>query len=1084
MRVFEGFIATVILSLFLACLAAAPCRAAPQEMLALMQRITALAKEGRYVEAVPLARKLVDEAEKTTGRQSPVTAAALVVLGQALHAQSNMTEAETTLRRALAIREKARGPTHPDVAVVLTALGQIELSQNRLKDAERDISRAIAIDERAFGADHVNTARVLVQLGNLRHRQLREAEALDIFSRALDIFKKASGPTDIMAPLALNNIAEVYKALGRLQPAEERFLQVLDLLEKQHGPDSPHLAPVLNNLGELRREQGRLQEAEQIARRALAIRQKALGPDHPDVAASLNNLALVFSRQGRASEAEGLLVRVLAIHEKAFGPDHPNVAVALNNLADAQAHQGRRKEAEQLFRRSLAIREKSLGPAHLDVAVSLDNLAALIGRDARYAEAEPLARRSLAIREAALGKLHPLVANSLNNLAVIMDRTGRTQDAEPLLKQAVDIHVAALGETHPDVAANYTNLGAHYLEVKDWQHAYDAFTRASSILIGRRATETGEEQSRAELKISGATNPFPGSIVAAYNLAQASDGQKASVLRSQAFEAAQRIGDDQAARAIAGMSARIAAGSGDLSAHVRERQDLTEQARAVDKALIAAISQPSATRNQQTEQALRAQALAIAKQIKELDRLIAVQFPGYSAIVTSTPISIEEVQTQLGPNEALLLFATTSRFTFVWAVTRSDLHWHAASIGSKQLREIVGVLRCGLDDEAWTSEAQAPCAEKLGLQRPPASGEQLPFDLDRAYGLYQALLEPVAKDIEGKELILVPSGPLATLPFEVLLTEKPATGAGQPDLAKAPWLVKRFATTVLPSVSSLRALRQIAQKSKASKPFMGFGNPLLNGNAQSTSDAERARLARLLQSCEQIPQARTSQIAQRGSRSTVALSGGAADIEQLRRQVPLPETAVELCAVANSFAPIKGDVYLANEATETRIKTLSDGGRLAQYRILHFATHGALSGQVHGSIEPGLLLTPPAAGSPTDDGYLSSSEISALKLDADWVVLSACNTAGGEGSNSEAFSGLARAFFYAGSRAILVSHWPVSSDAAVAITTGMIDAMMSHPEIGRAEALRRSISALIAKGPENAHPSVWAPFVLVGNGSP
>ena len=179
---------------------------------------------------------------------------------------------------------------------------------------------------------------------------------------------------------------------------------------------------------------------------------------------------------------------------------------------------------------------------------------------------------------------------------------------------------------------------------------------------------------------------------------------------------------------------------------------------------------------------------------------------------------------------------------------------------------------------------------------------------------------------------------------------------------------------------------------------------------------------------------------------------------------------------------VKGDVYLGTEATEAKIRALSESGRLEQYRMLHFATHGALSGQVNGSIEPGLILTPPAAATQADDGYLSSSEISGLKLDADWVVLSACNTAGGERANSEAFSGLARAFFYAGTRALLVSHWPVGSDAAVAITTGAIDAMASHREIGRAEALRRSLSTLVARGGENAHPSLWAPFVLVGNG--
>jgi CHAT domain-containing protein len=1077
----QGFAAWLIVTALLASLVA-PCQANPQEMLTLMRRITALAQEGRYAEAVGLARKLATEAERTSGGQSLLTATILVVLAQALQAQGETAEAERVLRRALAIREKALGANHPDVAAVLSTLGQIALGQNRLKDAERDTLRAISIDESTLGPDNLNTALARMPLGNLRHRQLREAEALDSFGRALDVFKNSPGQADIMVPVALNNIAEVYKTQGRLLLAEERFLEALGLQEKRHGRDSLYLASTLNNLGELRRLQGRLQEAEQLARRTLVIREKALGPDHADVAASLNNLALVFTREGRAPEAEGLLVRALAIQEKAFGPDHPIIAIALNNLADAKAHAGRKKEAEGLFRRSLAIRERSLGANHLDVAVSLDNLVALISDDEHFGEAEGLARRSLTIREEALGKLHPLVASSLNNLAVVLDNIGRAKDAEPLLKRALEIRLSALGEVHPDVANSFNNLGAHYLDSKDWQQAYDAFVRASAISIGRGTGESGEGQTTADLKAYGGTNAFPGSIVAAYQLAETSDGQKAVALRSRAFEA-QWTGDEQAAKAIAGMSARIAAGSGDLSARVHQRQDLGEQALAVDRLLISVISQPNAARNPQTEQALRAKASDIANQIRELDRSIAAQFPDYAGLVTKAPVSIEEAQRRLNPNEALLLFATTSRFTFVWTVTRTDVRWHAASIGAKQLAETINILRCGLDWEAWMETANA-CAEKLGRDHAPAAGDPLPFDLDRAFGLYQALLEPVAKDIEGKELILVPSGPLATLPFQVLLTEKPAPAAGRQDLAKAPWLVKRFATTVLPSVSSLKALRQVAQRSKAPKPFIGFGNPLLSGNAQSAFDADRAAQARLRQSCGTSAETRTSQPAQRGRRSVVALSGGTADVEQLKHLAPLPETAIELCLVANSFAPSKGDVYLGKEASEATIKSLSESGRLEQYRMLHFATHGALAGQVRGSIEPGLVLTPPAAATPADDGYLSSSEISGLKLNADWVVLSACNTAGSEASSSEAFSGLARAFFYAGTRALLVSHWPVNSDAAVGITTGATGAMTSNPGIGPAEALRRSISALAAKGGENAHPSVWAPFVLVGNGSP
>jgi CHAT domain-containing protein len=152
---------------------------------------------------------------------------------------------------------------------------------------------------------------------------------------------------------------------------------------------------------------------------------------------------------------------------------------------------------------------------------------------------------------------------------------------------------------------------------------------------------------------------------------------------------------------------------------------------------------------------------------------------------------------------------------------------------------------------------------------------------------------------------------------------------------------------------------------------------------------------------------------------------------------------------------------------------------------LHFATHGLVAGALKGVAEPALMLTPPAAPSEEDDGLLTASEVMQLKLDAEWVVLSACNTAAGGAEGAEAMSGLARAFFYAGARALLVSHWEVESDAAVALTTKALAEFQADPRVGRAEALRRSMLALASdKGNVgNAHPSVWAPFLLVGEGA-
>ena len=182
-------------------------------------------------------------------------------------------------------------------------------------------------------------------------------------------------------------------------------------------------------------------------------------------------------------------------------------------------------------------------------------------------------------------------------------------------------------------------------------------------------------------------------------------------------------------------------------------------------------------------------------------------------------------------------------------------------------------------------------------------------------------------------------------------------------------------------------------------------------------------------------------------------------------------------------------IYLGHKATETVIKGLSADGTLAQARVVHFATHGLLGSEAEmlgaSKAEPALLLTPPNQPSEEDDGLLTASEAALLKLDADWVVLSACNTAAGDGktNGAEALSGLARAFFYAGARALLVSHWAVDSNATVSLITKAFDEIKGDSRIGRAEALRRSMLALIGTGGRNAHPATWAPFVVVGEGA-
>ena len=196
---------------------------------------------------------------------------------------------------------------------------------------------------------------------------------------------------------------------------------------------------------------------------------------------------------------------------------------------------------------------------------------------------------------------------------------------------------------------------------------------------------------------------------------------------------------------------------------------------------------------------------------------------------------------------------------------------------------------------------------------------------------------------------------------------------------------------------------------------------------------------------------------------------------------PLPESAGELRALASSLGAGEGSLLLRERATESAVKA----GALAGARVVAFATHAGVAGELPGLAEPALVLTPPVTATEEDDGLLTASEAAKLSLDADIVLLSACNTAAPDGTpGARGLSGLAKAFIYAGSRSLLASHWSVETEASAALTTGMFAELAREPGQGRAEALRRSMLAVMASGarPYFSHPAAWAPFVVVGEG--
>ena len=513
----------------------------------------------------------------------------------------------------------------------------------------------------------------------------------------------------------------------------------------------------------------------------------------------------------------------------------------------------------------------------------------------------------------------------------------------------------------------------------------------------------------------------------------------------QAFVAAQWAMQSSAGRALQQTGLRAAAGDPELAGKVRDRQDLADRARDLEDRL-ADETAPEA------RIALRGEVDSLEDEMASIDLVLARDFPRFADFSAPEPLSIAQVQGVLGKDEALLLFLSGRDAIFIFAIGKQQVAWHRAPYGAERLAGDIAKLRRQLDPHATNRGVVSLVKGKDGPRVPR-------FDRGLAHQLYLELLAPLEVVIaSASHLHVVADGPISSLPLSLLVTERPRGDDTDPQaLRDTAWLVRRHATTTLPDVGSLRVIRGLPSVAQGSKQvaFAGFGAPVLGGRLVETRSGNPA-------------------VGQSFFRGVFA------DVSAVRNLPALPQTGPEIERLASSLGG-RSSLFLGADANETVVKSVD----LSGYNIIAFATHGLLSGDLEGLAEPALALTPPEAASREDDGLLTSSEIAALKLTADWVLLSACNTAGSNGEpDAEGLSGLARAFLYAGARSILVSHWPVRDDAAAMLTTGAIERLSTGAAAGRSEALRQSMLEVM-NSPKDfslAHPSAWAPFVIVGDG--
>ena len=772
--------------------------------------------------------------------------------------------------------------------------------------------------------------------------------------------------------------------------------------------------------------------AEDAYRQALEIETRVFGADSLAVGETVAELALQVSNQGRFDEAAALFRRASPIIE-ASSSGTARARLASYMALDA-ANQRNFSDALKYAREATSLRRAEVDAAK--VPTSDENSAELAAPAALEGELAHGLRieAEMALRLGDAGTAQAAAEEALwiiteepglpiwwrpemiSLMGEVNAAQGRVLVAERDFTDALNMDQKLFGDTAPTARAQL-RLGHFYADQQVYPAAVATYRAAFAVLAK-------DPVARSQI-VSDQIIPF---LVAADAVAQQDSAQRAA-LDADMFRAVQLVNSSVADKTIARVAARKAASNPALADLVRQYE---QAVRVRDDARIDLAAETAKPNDERKADRVQALDLALKTATASADALLAKVrqgFPDYAKLADPGPADLSVVQAHLEHGEAFLSFVLGVKTSFALLVTHDGMSVEPLKVSAQGLSGDVAALRNALQ---------------------PKLGKPGDFSLQTSYALYQQLMAPLEPALNGvTHLIVAPDGDLANLPLSLLVTSAPAGG-----YANAAWLVRRMAISQVPSPRAFVALRDArAARTAASRPFFGVGDPAFTG-----ATGERA-LSALAATCQ---------------------PDGPADPALLRALPPLPDTAAEVQSIGRMLNAQPGSILLGSAANEVAVRN----AKLDAYQVVYFATHGLLPGELHCEAQPGLVLSPPAgaAASTASDGLLTASEISDLRLNADLVVLSACNTAasGGTAMGGGALEGLADAFFSAGARAVLASHWEVPSAATQKLMTGVFARYARDPSRDLAEALRQAQLAMIAQ-PATAHPFNWAAFTLIGD---
>ncbi len=535
---------------------------------------------------------------------------------------------------------------------------------------------------------------------------------------------------------------------------------------------------------------------------------------------------------------------------------------------------------------------------------------------------------------------------------------------------------------------------------------------------------------------------------------------------SQIFMLCQALNTSRVQGALGASGARSAAVDPELSDLVRKEQDASKQIDAMKNSLAELAAAPA--QDKEALSVISTNLSALSKAREAFLSEIESRFPKYSEFMNPRAKEFSAIRDILKPEEAMVIFYPISDRVYLWGIPQSGpAAFGVANINNEKLKNMVRQLRYSL----------APSPEIF---------EDIPeFDIDLAREFYTRLFKPVEAGWKNaRDLLVVAPGALGQIPFSIMPESVQMPGEDRDLLydryRNVDWLIRKVSITRLPSVASLFTLRLFPQTARGENSFLGFGDPVFNISQVADRDTKTIGLAK-----------RGTPIKVRGIRKvknakTKPVQNRSVTLGDLNR---LPDTAEEILSIARVMdADLSESVFLGKRASEGNLKALN----LASVNVLAFASHGLIPGDLDGLNQPAIALSAPDVTAESgEDGLLTMGEILKLELNADWVVLSACNTGAGDGAGAEAVSGLGQSFFYAGTRALLVTMWSVESTSAKKLTTGLFRFQNDNPDSSRARALQASVIDLIDNRKllyqgkpvaSYAHPFLWAPFIVVGDG--